>query len=1174
MQPLITSPQALLEDRKVKACCPTEGKVILVSVDKTERSLEILEVKKELDRLSIVNVVRACEEPVVITAIEFIYNVNIKCYFICAGFSNGGVTLYSMKGLSCLSFNLCPQTPVVSFCTDQHRCLVLYAENQVAIVGHETLAESMTAADGNFRFRLYNLEGRTETLEIASVLLQGNLTDVFDVQVQGTRQWGILAVGDPVITLHVVDDENFSLRHLAGGAVRGVLNFARGFLVGKQDNNQARRPIAIGRTLEFRDPQRRGISLSLSKIKNEFLVTDAFGRVTLFCRETLRCLWMWKGYRDAQVATTEHGILIYAPRRGLLEFWIDGTRTRAWLVKNGTVVPVSGVAGPEALFMYEDGHIEQISDMLDDVESFGSCESLHQAALDVDETMKPPADIEKMPFVSVSSKIVLSSKSPEELWNPQLLHRYVDQTTEKEPAIAQLLRLHLKHNGELVNEKDGLRPSNVLLGVLQKYDEIGSTEFQTKVLDEVTLLSLYVMLAEAEPADRDFETSGSSTWEQYLSSHLPDSFATTERDFLAEFMEWIREQSEALRGQQLDELPIAMWEVCDLKNDLSKEQTPPYSRFVRDMLDMDVLMWIGRQSLLLSEANVFEHTLETLGWGDWRTLFLDFFFSCPLDFLLSQKVSLKGEGDLWERRASGSRSVLMRLCAHVAEEEHLIEVALGSGSIPHACLLSLILSSLNEKYQIWAESLVARCLPLTSNVPLLSANRVALCLPALMAMSDVPWTEEFLKDGIIKTSFGADVELSYGLRGRGKLVVSTFAVLFGLWDYLRGVGDDRLVACLDAMNEMESSPERSALSYLVFHHCFLRSVEEWQAVGLNNPGKLDYKHINSAMFLLQVAASLPLIDSQYATGRSNENSGSAEDAAASSSYGLGHLVAGVSAGIVDVVSGVGLKEDTGKKEKKNIALAQGAVAEEAEMESSTSLEDGPIVEESILALWTLVDQNRSILAEAAITLRMLLMIAESKVSWDILALGPLSNLPVVFPLPSPKRGQKMSVAMDMEEQRRQFLQQVATECSEDEFRRIGGFKLVKDLNFQDEVYAEVVAAKVYEGKDADIESVLSSTKMVLDPLKARVAAVLNELCIDSSPYRATILCSVSPEDLDKFLYQTPIDARATAFVDKVGVTRALQSTLTLCAHPVLQGDVEIIEIAKHAKDILDLLEDG
>ncbi|CAJ1383804.1 unnamed protein product, partial [Effrenium voratum] len=64
---------------------------------------------------------------------------------------------------------------------------------------------------------------------------------------------------------------------------------------------------------------------------------DAFGRVALFCLETLRCLHLWKGYRDAQVAwlacnsspsvnkechkADVPGLVIYAPRRGLLELW-------------------------------------------------------------------------------------------------------------------------------------------------------------------------------------------------------------------------------------------------------------------------------------------------------------------------------------------------------------------------------------------------------------------------------------------------------------------------------------------------------------------------------------------------------------------------------------------------------------------------------------------------------------------------------------------------------------------------------------------------------------------------------------------------------------------------------------------------------------------------------------
>jgi len=369
MQPLISSPQSLLENRNVRACIPSPGRILLISQDKEDTSLEVFELKKEIDRVTTISVIRACEAPTTITASEFIFNSHIKCYFICAGFSDGGITIYSTKGEACLTFNFLPQAPVLYFCSDKLRFCALHGGNVVGVASHEVVAAAMTASESNFNFRLYKLESRKETKEIACVETSGNLIEVFDTQ----KQWALLAVGIPFISLHVIEDDGISLRDIVGGGVRGVFNLAKSMVWGKSTESNhpgGRRPTAASKSLEFMDTQRKGIHLSPSRTKNEILVTDTFGRVTLFCKESVRCLWMWKGYRDAQVANTGNGMLIHAPRRGLLEFWMAGVRTKAWIVKPGTLVEVAGGGAPETIFLHDDGQIEQISIMLDDVESF------------------------------------------------------------------------------------------------------------------------------------------------------------------------------------------------------------------------------------------------------------------------------------------------------------------------------------------------------------------------------------------------------------------------------------------------------------------------------------------------------------------------------------------------------------------------------------------------------------------------------------------------------------------------------------------------------------------------------------------------------------------------------------------------------------------------------------
>ncbi|CAD7940815.1 unnamed protein product [Amoebophrya sp. A25] len=101
--------------------------------------------------------------------------------------------------------------------------------------------------------------------------------------------------------------------------------------------------LAASNTLE--DPGRSALSCALSQDSRYVVVADSLGRVGLYCCETLRCLNLWKGYREAQVAflpvnANDDGenelVVIYATRRGLLEVWDTRQRVRKSAFNLGT----------------------------------------------------------------------------------------------------------------------------------------------------------------------------------------------------------------------------------------------------------------------------------------------------------------------------------------------------------------------------------------------------------------------------------------------------------------------------------------------------------------------------------------------------------------------------------------------------------------------------------------------------------------------------------------------------------------------------------------------------------------------------------------------------------------------------------------------------------------------
>eukprot|EP00929_Paragymnodinium_shiwhaense_P074959 TRINITY_DN38337_c0_g1_i1.p1 TRINITY_DN38337_c0_g1~~TRINITY_DN38337_c0_g1_i1.p1 ORF type:complete len:507 (+),score=68.77 TRINITY_DN38337_c0_g1_i1:67-1587(+) len=309
---------------------------------------------------------------------------------LCVCFKQGCVSLYVPDSLACISFLLWPTT----VCRirvgpeppegDRRIVLFVHSDAVVAIMRAEDLSVGSPAEclehDGQFEHELYELDARAQTTDICYHPCLRALDDVFEADVVQ----GLIAVGtQPFLSQHALTDDNISmpvpsLIKTAGAAVSVVASNLKSWLPFKRPTpsspvaeavpatttasagaHRGRRPDRIASTARFVDPSRSGELLELAPLtysqggssgsrscgrRASLAVTcDAFGRVGLFCVETLRCIYMWKGYRDAQVAwiwssprpanaqqappsPTGSGdrrlaLVIYAPIRGLLEIW-------------------------------------------------------------------------------------------------------------------------------------------------------------------------------------------------------------------------------------------------------------------------------------------------------------------------------------------------------------------------------------------------------------------------------------------------------------------------------------------------------------------------------------------------------------------------------------------------------------------------------------------------------------------------------------------------------------------------------------------------------------------------------------------------------------------------------------------------------------------------------------
>jgi len=251
-------------------------------------------------------------------------------------------------------------------------------------------------AAGGFKHELYELGGREATSDICIMDRCEPLEDVFETR----SSLGIVALGaKPFLSQHLVSVDSGRIRKLINQSASVVMSYAKAALlpfwrgrdVGETSSKADFDPLAafprlpsagllcaadirvptfkpeqLAPCARFIDPTRIGKCLQSAPLppqenqssgRNEgdeddsggsaqdqmrmapalAATCDAYGRVGLFCLETLRCLHLWKGYRDAQVAWIREpicsgcvtddpwlGLVIYAPRRGLLELWDVG----------------------------------------------------------------------------------------------------------------------------------------------------------------------------------------------------------------------------------------------------------------------------------------------------------------------------------------------------------------------------------------------------------------------------------------------------------------------------------------------------------------------------------------------------------------------------------------------------------------------------------------------------------------------------------------------------------------------------------------------------------------------------------------------------------------------------------------------------------------------------------
>ena len=126
---------------------------------------------------------------------------------------------------------------------------------------------------------------------------------------------------------------------MATAVMNKVKNIVPTSLFGFKKSEDSTKPkiessIPIPQKIGLFDQNREGLKVNIAPNRRLCAVSDDFGRVTLFDIHKMIAIRMWKGYRDAEIGWVEAEednssksarkvlfLIIYAPKRGILEIW-------------------------------------------------------------------------------------------------------------------------------------------------------------------------------------------------------------------------------------------------------------------------------------------------------------------------------------------------------------------------------------------------------------------------------------------------------------------------------------------------------------------------------------------------------------------------------------------------------------------------------------------------------------------------------------------------------------------------------------------------------------------------------------------------------------------------------------------------------------------------------------
>ncbi|XP_078488494.1 rab3 GTPase-activating protein non-catalytic subunit [Ciona intestinalis] len=254
-----------------------------------------------------------------------------------------------LRGLGPIKSHVSPGTIVLNPFDQMHTASILGGFNATVSTNLPTMSQYVTVGTSPFVGFLYALDGTSQPL----------LSHV------------ALAVAS-------------KLKSALFNAASGWLSWGKG-VKPSEDQSKQKPKVELGTPLDIRsglpDLRRQGHSIVLAPSAWLGATTDSFGRVMLVDLNKGYVMRVWKGYRDAQIAfvrshddTQKHRhsgssprsalfLVIYAPRRGLLEIWscINGPRVGAFNISKNARLLCPGYK----MFGMNNSSITHIPNMLE-----------------------------------------------------------------------------------------------------------------------------------------------------------------------------------------------------------------------------------------------------------------------------------------------------------------------------------------------------------------------------------------------------------------------------------------------------------------------------------------------------------------------------------------------------------------------------------------------------------------------------------------------------------------------------------------------------------------------------------------------------------------------------------------------------------------------------------------